>query len=243
MTQQTPQPTGHASECAQFEAQLMAYLEHDLDALAHDWMYRHQVVCVACSSMVREVEGLVRSAAALPVLAPTHDLWTGIASRLDASVVPLHSAASAGSMPSSVASLMSRGNGMRVRHLAIAATVLVAVSSSVTWRLAQWRVDGAAITASRDDGAANVAAIVPVVNADVTYEREIAALRAIVTERFTELDSTTVAELQRNLAIIDAAIADSRTALEKDPNSRLLAGTLDRALATKLALMRRVALL
>ncbi len=221
----------------------MAYLEHDLDASAHDWMHRHQTLCVACSSMMREVEGLVGSAAALPVLAPTHDLWTGIASRLDASVVPLHGAASTGSMPSSAGSFPSRRSGMRIRHLAIAATVLVAVSSSVTWRLARWRVDAAAITASREDSAANAAVIVPVVNADVTYEREIAALRAIVTERFAELDSTTVAALQRNLAIIDEAIADSRTALEKDPNSRLLAGTLDRALATKLALMRRVALL
>ncbi len=231
----------------------MAYLEHDLNALAHDWMHRHQALCVACSSMVCEVEGLVRSAAALPALAPTHDLWTGIASRLDASVVPLHGAVSAGSLPldfgeplpgmRSAGSFPSRRSGMRIRHLAIAAAVLVTVSSSVTWQLARWRVDAAPIAASRDDSAANAAAIVPVVNADVTYEREIAALRAIVTERFAELDSTTVAELQRNLAIIDEAIADSRTALEKDPNSRLLAGSLDRALATKLALMRRVALL
>jgi hypothetical protein len=78
---------------------------------------------------------------------------------------------------------------------------------------------------------------------DDIYEREIAGLRRVVTERFTELDSTTVSDLRRNLDIIDAAIADSRRALQRDPRSRLLSTQLDRALETKLALMRRVALL
>ena len=78
---------------------------------------------------------------------------------------------------------------------------------------------------------------------EVTYEREITALRRIVNERFTELDSTTVTELRRNLDIIDQAIADSRKALAKDPRSAFVAQQLDRALQAKLELMRKVALL
>lgn len=207
----------------------MAYLEQDVDAPERDWMHHHQVTCAWCGDMVRGIESVVQTAAALPSLAPTHDLWTGIASRLDAPVVPLHGAPS------------SPQYGVSVRRLAIAATVLVTVSAAVTWNIAR-RTAAPPAVAARIDSSLD-AVLVPVVNADVTYEREIAALRAIVTERFTELDSATVTVLQLNLAIIDKAIADSRQALERDPNSRVLSASLDRALESKLALMRRVALL
>ncbi|MEP6779268.1 MAG: hypothetical protein ABJC26_05205, partial [Gemmatimonadaceae bacterium] len=58
-----------------------------------------------------------------------------------------------------------------------------------------------------------------------------------------DLDSTTVFEIQRNLKIIDKAIADSRSALIKDPHSRFLSTQLNRALENKLDVLRRVALL
>jgi anti-sigma factor RsiW len=78
---------------------------------------------------------------------------------------------------------------------------------------------------------------------DAIYEREIAALRTIVDERFAELDSTTVAELKKNLDIIDRAIIDSKAALRRDPRSHLLSRQLDRAIEHKMELLRRVALL
>jgi hypothetical protein len=78
---------------------------------------------------------------------------------------------------------------------------------------------------------------------DAIYEREIVALRRIVDDRFTELDSVTVAELRKNLDIIDRAIIDSKAALRRDPRSRLLSRQLDRALEHKMELLRRVALL
>lgn len=78
---------------------------------------------------------------------------------------------------------------------------------------------------------------------DAIYEREIAALRRIVDQRFAELDSATVTELRRNLETIDQAIEASRRALAGDPRSGLLSTELDRTLEAKLALMRRVALL
>jgi anti-sigma factor RsiW len=76
---------------------------------------------------------------------------------------------------------------------------------------------------------------------EAIYEREIAALRTIVDDRFAELDSVTVVELRRNLDIIDKAIADSRSALLRDPRSPLLSRQLDRALEHKLDVLRWVA--
>ncbi|MCU0636564.1 MAG: zf-HC2 domain-containing protein [Gemmatimonadaceae bacterium] len=111
---------------------------------------------------------------------------------------------------------------------------------------------GTATTASsvapvmpRTSLSATATAAVPVraPTVEVAMSREIEALRAVVDDRFTELDSTTVEVIKRNLRIIDAAIAESRRALRQDPRSRFLADQLDRALARKVELLRQAALL
>ena len=80
-------------------------------------------------------------------------------------------------------------------------------------------------------------------SSDVVYGREIANLQKILTERKSQLDSTTVAIIERNLRIIDAAIAQSRAALANDPASRLLGDQLTHALDKKVELLRTAALL
>ena len=80
-------------------------------------------------------------------------------------------------------------------------------------------------------------------SSDVVYGREIDMLQKIVTQRKTQLDSTTVAIIERNLRIIDAAIVQSRAALANDPSSRLLSDQLTHALDKKVELLRTAALL
>jgi hypothetical protein len=78
---------------------------------------------------------------------------------------------------------------------------------------------------------------------DVVYSREIDMLQKIVTQRKSQLDSSTVAIIERNLRIIDAAIEQSKAALAKDPASRLLSAQLTHALDKKVELLRTAALL
>lgn len=78
---------------------------------------------------------------------------------------------------------------------------------------------------------------------ELVYGKEIDKLQKIVTERRNELDSTTVAIIEKNLQIIDAAIARSRAALKSDPASRLLGDQLTHALDMKVELLRTAALL
>jgi anti-sigma factor RsiW len=80
-------------------------------------------------------------------------------------------------------------------------------------------------------------------NSGVVYDREIGMLQAIVTQRKSQLDSSTVAIIERNLKIIDAAIAQSKAALAQDPASRLLSDQLTHALDKKVELLRTAALL
>jgi hypothetical protein len=78
---------------------------------------------------------------------------------------------------------------------------------------------------------------------DAVYGKEIEMLQNIVTQRKTQLDSSTVAVIQKNLEIIDTAIAQSRAALAKDPASRMLNQQLTHALDKKVELLRTAAML
>jgi hypothetical protein len=88
-----------------------------------------------------------------------------------------------------------------------------------------------------------VAAAVPAAATETAYDRDVDALRALVQQRRTELDSATVAVLERNLSIIDAAIAESRAALAREPRSPVVGDQLQRALARKVDLLRTIATL
>jgi putative zinc finger protein len=78
---------------------------------------------------------------------------------------------------------------------------------------------------------------------EVAYGDVIEKLQLIVSQRRTQLDSSTVAIIEKNLQIIDAAIAQSREALAKDPASLLLSEQLTHALDKKVELLRTAALL
>ena len=78
---------------------------------------------------------------------------------------------------------------------------------------------------------------------EVIYGKEIALLQKIVSQRKAQLDSSTVAIIEKNLEIIDAAIEQSRAALARDPASMLLSEQLTHALDKKVELLRTAALL
>ena len=81
------------------------------------------------------------------------------------------------------------------------------------------------------------------IQSERVYSKEIAMLQKIVSERKTQLDPSTLAIIERNLGIIDAAIAQSKAALAKDPASVLLSDQLTHALDKKVELLRTAALL
>ncbi len=185
-----------------------------------------------------ELRAIVRAAAELPTLSPSRDLWSGIAARIEAPVValPTRTVAPAARLP--------------WRRLAIAASLLVAVTAGVTYSLVKHNAS-AELAASGDSSAVEAPLTgVPVQPASMqateqateqTFDREIGAMRKIVDERRKELDPATVSVLEKNLKVIDAAIAESKSALAKDPASAFLMDRLTHAYDTKLQLLRGVA--
>jgi hypothetical protein len=80
-------------------------------------------------------------------------------------------------------------------------------------------------------------------HSDLVYGREIDMLQKIVNQRKTQLDSATIAIIERNLQIIDAAIEQSRAALARDPASQMLGQQLTHTLDKKVELLRTAAML
>jgi len=206
----------------------------------------HRASCAECAALWHELEMIGADAAKLPPLVPSRDLWAGIDARISGVAAPKITRFVTPSAP--MRSPVSPWTIRPVFRLAVAASLLVAVSSAVTWRIA--RGPTASPSAPSEDIAANVDAqtasdlhLASFQGSVRSMEDEIATLERIVATRRAELDPRTVRVLEQNLQLIDRAIAESREALTADPASAYLSAQYARAYTSKLTLLRDVATL
>ena len=75
--------------CDDVDGVLLDYLEETLDRDAQAAVEEHVAGCLRCNSMLRDIGSIRAQAAALPELTPSRDLWAGIATRIEPTVVPL----------------------------------------------------------------------------------------------------------------------------------------------------------
>jgi anti-sigma factor RsiW len=78
--------------CHELDERLGDYLDGTLDDSSVADMELHLSGCAACASLVRDFESITRQGAALPALAPSHDLWPAIEQRIGTSVLPMPAA-------------------------------------------------------------------------------------------------------------------------------------------------------
>ena len=81
--------------------------------------------------------------------------------------------------------------------------------------------------------------VAPANFADAQFDRAVSDLESILVELRDELDPRTVMVIERNLAAIDEAIRQARTALDADPANQFLNSHLAEARRRKLDLLRR----
>ncbi|HEX8692680.1 MAG TPA: zf-HC2 domain-containing protein [Longimicrobium sp.] len=194
----------------------------------------HLQTCAECRAEVDALRSLLDEARFLPrEIAPGRDLWAGIESRLEprggAKVIPLRPR-SAWAPP-------------RWMTLAAAAVVLMIGTSVTTMFFMQRGGDPApdrlpGIVADQP-AAPTTTALVALQPAEAEYQKAIDDLAAVLETRRSRLAPETVATLERNLRIIDQAIAESRAALERDPSSRELAQMLSAVYDTKVRMLQQ----
>ena len=251
--------------CDQLDERLSDWLENDVDLATRTMLERHVATCARCTALVSDLALIRREAASLPELVPSRDLWPAIEARIQAPVISLEQSRMA-------PAASGRSSMRRAWWLGAAAAALVAVTAGVTYYVTvQDTVTppvvaaGPAVAPTSDSAAPAVITETPTPlalepeqrvpqreaprlasapdAAQSEYARDVAQLRAIVSQRRSELDSTTIAVLEKNLELIDRAIAESRAALQADPASDFLADQLARAMTKKVAILRTVALL
>jgi hypothetical protein len=257
--------------CERFSDTLADFLEHEVSAATRGEMEAHAVSCDECGPLLADLRQLRVDAANLEPLAPSRDLWAGIATRIEAPVVSI------GASHGEQRAVSRRRTSAWV---GLAAAGLVAVTATATYQITKQSLANqhspaaglsrpAAVTATLSSPvtdtstrSASPAAAVPEaksatpavkvalasnptgkLSAAETYDAEIARLRHVVNRRRNDLDSSTVAVLEKNLHIIDDAIAQCRKALEKDPSSSYLNESLTEALDNKVQLLRAAATL
>jgi hypothetical protein len=238
-------------DCEELESLLPGYLEGELDAAQRRAVERHAAACARCASLLEDVATIVRDARELPALTPSRDLWPNIEARIQPDVVPLSAARA-----EKEARTRRKSPRWSTARLAAAAAALVVSTAGVTY-VATTHLDAAHTTVAASGPADGGSSLSPsgasrgrstvrnasTLSSEQLYDQEIAHLQTIVRDRRSLLDTATIAVIQRNLAVIDSAIAQSKAALAADPNSRFLNEQLNSVLDQKVELLRTAALL
>ncbi len=202
--------------CSEFKDRLHAYVGDALTPTEAAAFEGHLSGCADCAGLLETAAAPVAGTAALPrTVAPVEDLWPEIRARL----TPRRA-----TIPGRVV--------IPGWLLATAAVLLVSLSSGIT------------AIALRGGPAVPVAAEPPRLGAE---EAEYAAAAADLTRTLEQargrLAPATIATIQRNLATIDSALAESRRALARDPDNSALEQLVLTAWRQKVDLLRRAAAL
>ena len=190
----------------------------------------HVDTCDDCRALLEDLQRIRDAAAALPVLDAPDGAWLQIAGRLRQE----------GRVTAPVSAAVRRSYGP---WLAAAAAVILIVASA-WFVLPQFTSSPAPQTASAPAaGNAGDARTVESVQNDVDaaqqqFEKAIAELEKVAKSNQQALDPETSATIDKNLGIIDQAIADNRVAVAQEPTSVAARETLFQALRSKVTLLQ-----
>ncbi len=211
---------------------LTEYVDGDMtpaDRLAFE---NHAEACSDCSAAVADIRALVEEAGRLGPTPPPRDLWPAIERGLSRpGVVGSPGETRVIALPTAQAPRKrERSFTLSGPQLAAAAAVLMLLSTTVTLALrpvavapgSQDPVPGAVRAASTESG-----------GSDALLAEEVAALEEGLQASRDRLDPNTVRIIEKNLAVIERAISESRQALLVDPESDFLRDHLDRAFQRK----------
>jgi len=223
VTRVIPGPGAHPDE-----ASLNDYVDGLLPDPEEARVASHVASCGRCRAETRAIRAVVEAASGLPadVEAPA-SLWPAVARRtVDAE---------------------AGRRALRYRpgrfELAAAAVLLVALSSLVTAVLLRGGAGaggpGGGMEGPRAAGAPAVAPTDPAAVLEASYAPSIASLRNRFEARRSRLSPATVEIVEKNLAVIDSALARTRAALAADPGSRPAAQLMAAMYRQKIGLLER----
>jgi hypothetical protein len=216
--------------CQELDLRLDDWLDGALTGDAAREVETHLAGCAACRERERQLRQLLAHAAALPrSLAPSRDLWPGIAEQV-------------GGGWSSWLAWSTRGFQPAV--LAAAAVVVLGLAALVFTRIAPERVRTVTMPAASPSATTFVSSETvsdpELAQAEREYEEAARALMETLQRRSSMLPAEDLARVESHLQVIDRALAQVREALVKDPENRELNRLLVSTHKKKVDVLRRV---
>ena len=199
------------------ETAIHDYVDDALDARERSEIEQHLAACAVCRQLIDDLREIRRVAASLEPRDPPVRAWT----RLERAIMleqASHTASRRGAP-------QKRGTAP-VLWLAAAAAIILATIVGLRMKpgtpqpaVPRTAVNTPATTtaASADDAAQSVETELR--QAEDHYEKAIKGLEQIAAAEQGVFDPRTAATLQKNLAVIDQAIGESRAALRSEPSS------------------------
>jgi putative zinc finger protein len=206
------------------------YVDDALERAERAEVDRHLTTCVQCRRTVEELRELARRVSSLPPVQPPARAWR----RIEADFVR-----SAGLQP------RVDGDGERAAKAAryvpsrygwiaaLAAAAVLVLVTVVGFRYARGTQAPATPAAPDAQTIASELAL-----AEEHYQKAINGLEQIANAEKGTLDPRTAVTLQKNLAVIDQAISESRAALKAQPNSEPAQQSLIESFKSKIALLQ-----
>lgn len=220
--------------------QLSAYLDGELSAAETRALEARLAESAEARALLAELRAVKARAAALEATPPATDLWPGIAARIAAStegrsgtdVVPLRRPRRVVPLPQAIAAgvalaIVAGGTAWVIRgRMAASAPVMPASAVSAP----TGSITPRALAAAAREAAGSA-----------TYDAAVTELQQVLERNRARLDTVTVRVLEKNLAIIDQAIAEAERALAADPANSYLTSHLIQARRRKLQLLQQAA--
>jgi anti-sigma factor RsiW len=209
---------------------LSEYLDGELTQAEQEALEAHLMECAECGRTLQQLRAVVARAGQVIDREPQHDLWAGIAARIETA---------ARDQDMSIAtSPIKRRVSFSIPQLAAASIALMLVSATAVYMMLQ-----PGRTQIADGPTVEVAAPTPAQRSvrAVTrrYDDAVSELQGVLDRNRDQLDTATVRVLEQNLAIIDRAINEARAALGQEPANPYLTKYLDEAMQRKVQLLRR----
>lgn len=222
--------------CSRYNDAIHELVDGTLGPVRRAELQTHLDTCAECRGLVADLQKIRAAAAQLEPVQPRDHVWMQIAARLHRE----------GRVTTPAPQQPRSGH---LAMLALAATLLLAVAGS----LYILRFNDAPASTARETAVAGTAAA-PAGNAPASdavqsitddlmvaeqhYQSAIVKLQEVAKSNDGAIDPETAAVLEKNLQVIDQAIAESRTALKTEPQSAPARESLFEALSQKVSLLQ-----
>ena len=205
---------------------LSDYVDGELDAEARAALEAHLATCAECRATRDELERVVARARRVEYREPAKDLWGGI----EATIIENRQRPT------------RRFVTLSWARLAAAAAIVAVLAGGFAWTVASRRSAEVAVVPARRDTIAPLApASAPGASAlaAASYRDAAADLERALEAGRSTLRPETMRVIEENLRAIDLAIAQTDSALRRDPGSAYLNQYLAATMQRKLRLLRR----